>query len=116
MSQDNSASLDSKVKVLYDYLISIGKVDSINMLTNFNIYETIEQKLKVEFDTTEMQKTLLGGLELLQLPTDNITMVMLMLQLPRQQMEMLLWMADNIKRGITKEQVMDKAQEIMNKR
>ena len=67
-------------------------------------------------ELSEMQKTLLGGLELLQLPTDNITMVMLMLQLPRQQMEMLLWMADNIKRGITKEQVMDKAQEIMDKR
>ena len=57
--------------------------------------------------------TLLGGLELLQLPADNIKMVLLMLQSPEQQMEMLLWMADNIKQGITKEQVMDKAQEIM---
>ncbi len=62
---------------------------------------------------SEMQMTLLGGLELLQLPTDNIKMVLLMLQSPEQQMEMLLWMADNIKQGITKEQVMDKAQEIM---
>ena len=62
---------------------------------------------------SEMQMTLLGGLELLQLPTDNIKMVLLMLQSPEQQMEMLLWMADNIKQGITKEQVMDKTQEIM---
>jgi len=62
---------------------------------------------------SEMQMTLLGGLELLQLPTDNIKMVLLMLQSPERQMEMLLWMADNIKQGITKEQVMDKAQEIM---
>ena len=64
---------------------------------------------------SEMQMTLLGGLELLQLPTDNIKMVLLMLQSPEQQMEMLLWMADNIKQGITKEQVMDKAQDIMAK-
>ena len=48
----------------------------------------------------------------MQLPADNIKMVLLMLQSPEQQMEMLLWMADNIKQGITKEQVMDKAQEI----
>ena len=67
----------------------------------------------LEMEFSEMQKTILGGLELLQLPADNIKMVLLMLQSPEQQMEMLLWMADNIKQGITKEQVMDKAQEIM---
>ena len=68
---------------------------------------------KSEIQLSEAQKVLIGGLELLQLPADNIKMVLLMLQSPEQQMDMLLWMADSIKHGITKEQVMDKAQEIM---
>lgn len=67
-------------------------------------------------ELSEMQQTLLAGLELLQLEKDNIKMVMLMLQLPKQQLEMLLWMAENIESGITQEEIMDKAQEIMQKK
>lgn len=67
-------------------------------------------------ELSEMQQTLLAGLELLQLEKDNIKMVMLMLQFPKQQLEMLLWMAENIESGITQEEIMDKAQEIMQKK
>lgn len=62
---------------------------------------------------TEVQMTLLKGLEFLHLEEDNIKMVMLMLKSEEQQMGMLLWLADNIKKGISQEKVMDKAQEIM---
>ena len=36
-----------------------------------------------------------------------------MLQSQKQQMEMLLWITDNIKKGFSQEQVMNKAQKIM---
>lgn len=64
-------------------------------------------------ELTEVQMTLLKGLEFLHLEEDNIKMVMLMLKSEEQQMGMLLWLADNIKKGISQEKVMDKAQEIM---
>ena len=64
-------------------------------------------------ELTEVQMTLLKGLEFLHLEEDNIKMVMLMLKSEEQQMGMLLWLADNIKKGISQEKVMDEAQEIM---
>lgn len=67
-------------------------------------------------ELTEAQKILIGGLQLLDLPKDNIIMVMLMLKDSKQkQMDMLEWLHQNFKKEIfpTQEQVMDKAQEIM---
>jgi len=64
-------------------------------------------------ELSEIQETLLGGLQLLSLQKDNIIMIMLMLQSSEQQIEMLQWMAYNIEMGISQEQIMDKAQEIM---
>jgi hypothetical protein len=64
-------------------------------------------------ELTEVQMTLLKGLQFLHLEEDNIKMVMLMLKSEEQQMGMLLWLADNIKKGISQEKVMDNAQEIM---
>ena len=68
-------------------------------------------------ELTEIQKFLIGGLKLLDLPRDNIIMVMLMLKDSEQkQMQMLIWLADNMEKGIMPNmvQVMDKAQEIWN--
>ena len=68
-------------------------------------------------ELTEAQEILMGGLEFLDLPKDNIIMVMLMLKDSEQkQMDMLLWLADELEQGNmpTQEEVMDKAQEIMN--
>lgn len=68
-------------------------------------------------ELTELQKVLIGGLQLLDLPKDNIIMVMLMLKDSEQkQWNMLVWLADKMQNGNmpNQEQVMDKAQEIMN--
>ena len=64
---------------------------------------------------SEAQKILVGGLKLLNLEKDNIMMVGLMLRSESQIMEMLEWLYQNFQQEIypTKEQVMDKAQEIM---
>ena len=68
-------------------------------------------------ELTELQKVWIGGLQLLDLPKDNIIMVMLMLKDSEQkQWNMLVWLADKMQNGNmpNQEQVMDKAQEIMN--
>ena len=68
-------------------------------------------------ELTELQKILIGGLQLLDLPKDNIIMVMLMLKDSEQkQWNMLVWLADKMQNGNmpNREQVMDKALEIMN--
>lgn len=64
---------------------------------------------------SEAQKILIGGLKLLNLNTDNIMMVGLMLRSESKIMEMLEWLYQNFKSNIipSQEQVMDKAQEIM---
>ncbi len=68
-------------------------------------------------ELSEIQEGLLGGLQLLRMEKDNIMMVMLMLKSSETgQLEMCLWLADKFQSGTmpTQEQVMDKAQEIMN--
>lgn len=68
-------------------------------------------------ELTEAQKGLIGGLQLLDLPKDNIIMVMLMLKDSEQkQMDMLEWLANEMGKGYmpNQKEVMDKAQEIMN--
>ena len=71
--------------------------------------------MKSEMQLSEAQKILIGGLKLLNLNTDNIMMVGLMLRSESKIMEMLEWLYQNFKSKIipSKEQVMDKAQEIM---
>ena len=64
---------------------------------------------------SEAQKILVGGLKLITLQKDNISMVGLMLQSESQIAQMLEWLNQNFKKEIypTQQQVMDKAQEIM---
>jgi hypothetical protein len=64
---------------------------------------------------SEAQKILVGGLKLINLQKDNIIMVGLMLQSESQIAQMLEWLNQNFKKEIypTQQQVMDKAQEIM---
>jgi hypothetical protein len=71
--------------------------------------------MKSEMQLSEAQKILIGGLKLLNLNTDNIMMVGLMLRSESKIMEMLEWLYQNSKSNIipSQEQVMDKAQEIM---
>ena len=71
--------------------------------------------MKSEMQLSEAQKILIGGLKLLNLNTDNIMMVGLMLRSESKIMEMLEWLYQNFKSKIipSQEQVMDKAQEIM---
>ncbi len=71
--------------------------------------------MKSEMQLSEAQKILIGGLKLLNLNTDNIMMVGLMLRSESKIMEMLEWLYQNFKSNIipSQEQVMDKAQEIM---
>ena len=67
-------------------------------------------------ELSEIQKGLLGGLQLLPLPKDNIIMVMLMLKSSEaKQREMCLWLAEKFKQGLmpTQEEVMDEAQYLM---
>ncbi len=73
--------------------------------------------MESEYQLSEAQKILIGGLELLDLEKDNIIMVGLMLQSESQVMEMLEWLYQNFKSNKmpSQEQVMDKAQEIMLK-
>jgi hypothetical protein len=63
---------------------------------------------------SEIQEILLGGLQLLHLEKDNIIIVMLMLKLESQQMNMLIWLKNNIEKNPTQEQIMDIAQKIMH--
>ena len=74
--------------------------------------------MKSEIQLSEAQKILIGGLKLLNLNKDNIMMVGLMLRSELQIMEMLEWLYLNFKDNTipSQEQVMDKAQEIMDKR
>lgn len=66
-------------------------------------------------ELTELQKILIGGLKLFGLEKDNIIMVMLMLKSSEQaQMDLLTWVSDNIYNNPTKEQVMNKAEELMD--
>ena len=71
--------------------------------------------MQSEVKLSEMQKGLIGGLKLLELPKENIIMVGLMLKSESQQMEMLEWLYQNFKahKMPTKEEVMDMAQYIM---
>ena len=71
--------------------------------------------MKSEVKLTEAQKILVGGLKLLNLPKDNIIMVGLMLKLESQQLKMLEWLDREFKahKMPTQEQVMNKAQDIM---
>ncbi len=73
--------------------------------------------MKSEIQLSEAQKILIGGLKLLNLNKDNIMMVGLMLRSELQIMEMLEWLYLNFKDNTipSQEQVMDKAQEIMDK-
>ena len=73
--------------------------------------------MESEYQLSEAQKILIGGLELLDLEKDNVIMVGLMLQSESQVMEMLEWLYQNFKSNKmpSQEQVMDKAQEIMLK-
>lgn len=66
-------------------------------------------------ELSETQKCLIGGLELLDLERDSIIMVCLMLRSESQIMEMLEWLCLNFENKLfpTQEQVMDKAQSIM---
>ena len=71
--------------------------------------------MKSEIQLSESQKILIGGLKLLNLNKDNIMMVGLMLRSESQIMKMLVWLNQNFKCNVmpSQEQVMDKAQEIM---
>lgn len=71
--------------------------------------------MKSKKKLSEAQKILVGGLKLLNLQKDNIIMVGLMLQSESQIVQMLEWLNQNFKKKIhpTQQQVMDKAQEIM---
>jgi len=51
-------------------------------------------------------------LEYVQIPNDCIQRVMLMIPSEKEQMKMYMWMMDYIGKGLSKEQVMDKAREI----
>ena len=64
---------------------------------------------------SEAQKIVVVGLKLINLQKDNIIMVGLMLQSESQIAQMLEWLNQNFKKEIypTQQQVMDKAQEIM---
>ena len=70
-----------------------------------------------EEQLSEMRKILAGGLKLLNLPIENIMMVLMMLRSESQMMEMLEWLHQNFKRRIfpAQEQVMEKALEIYDK-
>lgn len=70
----------------------------------------------MENELSEIQKGLLGGLQLLPMKKDNIIMVMLMLKSSKEkQLKMCQWLADCFRVGTipTQEQVMDMAQYIM---
>lgn len=66
-------------------------------------------------ELTELQKLLIEGLKFFDLEKENGIMVMLMLKSSEQaQWDMLFWVRDNIYNNPTQEQVMDKAEELMD--